>query len=83
MTATRTLYAWPNPTRTPSTRRRTDPRDGDEERRTPTRKAVCAATRVESTGRGSRFETFTADGQAHISGPPPIGEPWSEGCDPD
>ncbi|MDQ0904603.1 hypothetical protein QFZ22_000588 [Streptomyces canus] len=36
---------------------------------------------VESTWCGTRFETLTADGQVHVDGRPPLGEPWFEGED--
>ncbi|MEV7082381.1 hypothetical protein AB0N88_28210 [Streptomyces sp. NPDC093516] len=36
---------------------------------------------TESTWCGTRHETLTADGQVHVDGRPPLGEPWLEGED--
>lgn len=40
-----------------------------------------AATWVESTACGTRYETLTADCRVHIIGRPPFGEPWAEDDD--
>ncbi|MGC2998657.1 hypothetical protein ACPF8X_09805 [Streptomyces sp. G35A] len=40
-----------------------------------------AATWVQSTGCGTRYEELTADGQVHGDYAPPLGEPWFEGDD--
>ncbi|MFF1546038.1 hypothetical protein [Streptomyces sp. NPDC058291] len=42
---------------------------------------TVVAVWVESTWCGTRYETLTADGQVHVDGRPPLGEPWFEGDD--
>ncbi|SES32309.1 hypothetical protein SAMN04487983_104281 [Streptomyces sp. yr375] len=42
---------------------------------------TVVAVWTESTWCGTRYETLTADGQVHVDGRPPLGEPWFEGED--
>ncbi|MEU6672484.1 hypothetical protein [Streptomyces sp. NPDC046727] len=44
---------------------------------------LAVATWVQATGGGTCYETLTADGQVHVDYAPPLGEPYSEGDDPD